>query len=102
MRVAIVGGGISGLALAWALRDRAQVVLLEGSDRLGGNIRTTVRDGFVLDHGADSWVANKPAAKDLAVALGLGDELVETIEDNRKVYVVARNGALVPGSRGRV
>jgi oxygen-dependent protoporphyrinogen oxidase len=102
MRVAIVGGGISGLALAYALRDRADVVVLEASDRLGGNVRTTIKDGFVLDHAGDSWVASKPAAKDLAVALGLGDRLIETVAENRRVYVVARNGELVPLPRGLV
>ncbi len=39
-RVAIVGGGISGLAAAWCLRDRAHVVLYEAAPRLGGHART--------------------------------------------------------------
>lgn len=97
-RVVIVGGGISGLAAAHALRTapdsatRFDVVLLEASDRLGGNLRTLRRDGFLLDEGPDSWVAQKPHATQLVKALGLGDALIETIPANRRVYVATKHG----------
>ncbi|GAC1537223.1 MAG: protoporphyrinogen oxidase [Polyangiales bacterium] len=101
-RVVVVGGGISGLALAHALGDRAQVTVLEASARAGGNVRTELRDGMLLDVAADSWVANKPQATALARALGLGDRLIETVRDNRRVYVVSPRGALVPLPEGLV
>jgi oxygen-dependent protoporphyrinogen oxidase len=97
-RVVIVGGGISGLAAAHALRTapdsatRFDVVVLEASDRLGGNLRTLRRDGFLLDEGPDSWVAQKPHATALVKALGLGDALIETIPANRRVYVATKDG----------
>jgi oxygen-dependent protoporphyrinogen oxidase len=49
--VVIVGGGIAGLAAAWRLRHR-DVLLLEAGDRLGGRIRSDVRGGYWLNHGA--------------------------------------------------
>ncbi len=94
-RVVVIGGGISGLATAHALvaggADVA-VEVLEASARLGGNLRTVRRDGFLLDEGPDSWVAQKPHATQLVKALGLGDALIETIADNRRVYVATRTG----------
>ncbi len=97
-RVVIVGGGISGLAAAQALlaapdaQARFEVVVLEASARLGGNLRTVRRDGFLLDEGPDSWVAQKPHATQLVKALGLGDALIETIPANRRVYVATKRG----------
>jgi oxygen-dependent protoporphyrinogen oxidase len=97
-RVVIVGGGISGLAAAHALRTapdsatRFDVVVLEASDRVGGNLHTVRRDGFLLDEGPDSWVAQKPQATQLVKALGLGDALIETIPANRRVYVATKQG----------
>lgn len=87
-RVAVVGGGITGLTAAHRLEALgARATVFEAADRLGGNIRTAWAGGFVLDAGPDSWVKTKPDATALAKELGLGDELVETIEENRRVYV---------------
>jgi len=90
-RVVIVGGGITGLATAHALEKSAepcQVRLVEGSGRLGGNIVTVSHAAFVIDGGPDSWVATKPHATRLAKDVGLGDELIGTRPDTRKVYIV--------------
>ncbi len=76
-RIAVVGGGIAGLAAA---RDLAlgghEVTLLESSTRLGGKIRTSPLAGVPVDEGPDSVLARVPFAVDLARELGLGDELV--------------------------
>ncbi len=90
-RVVIVGGGITGLALAHALEkaeEPCRVHLLEGGPQLGGNIVTVRHNGFVIDAGPDSWVATKPHATRLAREVGLGDELIGTRPDTRKVYIV--------------
>jgi oxygen-dependent protoporphyrinogen oxidase len=95
-RVVIIGGGITGLTAAYRiLKDarasggRAPVVtLIEGSDRLGGNIRTERVDGLVIDGGPDAFVIAKPHATALCKELGLGDRLVGTNARNRKVYVL--------------
>ena len=102
-RVVVVGGGVSGLATAFYLRRaNVDVTVLEASPRLGGNLRTQRRDGYLIDDGADSWVAAKPHASELARELGLGDRLIETNVDNRRVYVAMKDGALVPLPAGLV
>lgn len=90
-RVVIVGGGITGLACAHALEkaeERAAVHLIEGSSQLGGNLQTVRHNAFVIDAGPDSWVAAKPHATKLARAVGLGDELIGTRPDTRRVYIL--------------
>jgi oxygen-dependent protoporphyrinogen oxidase len=94
-RVVIVGAGITGLATAHALLERlpdAEVTLLERAMRPGGNISTEREDGYVIDSGPDSWVSAKPQATALARAVGLSDELVGTLEANRRVYVAWKEG----------
>jgi oxygen-dependent protoporphyrinogen oxidase len=92
--LAIVGGGITGLAAAHAARARARelgrpltVTVLERSHRFGGSLITDRVDDFLLDGGPDSWVAAKPHATELARALGLGGSLVGTNESTRRYYV---------------
>ena len=90
-RVVIVGGGITGLATAHALEkssEPCEVRVVEAAPRLGGNLVTFSHNGFTIDGGPDSWVATKPHATRLAKAVGLGDELIGTRPDTRKVYIV--------------
>ena len=88
--VAVVGGGITGLAAAFELHRReVPFVLLEGSPRLGGMIRTETVDGFTIDAGPDSLLVHKPAALTLCRELGLGPRLVPTGEP-RAAYVLRR------------
>ena len=78
--VAIVGGGITGLAAAWALTkldDPPTVVVFDADDRLGGKLRTSPFAGLpAVDEGADAFLARVPEAVALCGELGLGDELV--------------------------
>jgi oxygen-dependent protoporphyrinogen oxidase len=91
--VAIVGGGIAGLAAAYELSRRgASFVVLEASDRAGGVILSEEVDGFTIDAGPDSLLVQKPAAIALCQAIGLGDRLVST-SPPRLAYVL-RNGRL--------
>ena len=92
-RVVVVGAGITGLATGHALAEGgADVVALEASARCGGNVRTTRRDGCVLDEGPDSWVASKPAATLLARRLGLADELIGSVPGHRTTYIASEHG----------
>jgi protoporphyrinogen/coproporphyrinogen III oxidase len=97
----VIGGGITGLAAAYRLRELAaarefplEVHLLERSARCGGALETIRRDGFVIETGADSFLSEKPACAELSQRLGLGGELIPTREIYRKTYVV-RAGRLV-------
>ena len=99
--VAVVGGGISGLAAAYELhRRRTPFVLLEKSGRLGGVIRTERAGGFTIDAGPDALVTQKPAAVALCRELGLAGRLIPT-RTPRTAYV-ARAGALHPLPPGSV
>ena len=92
--VAVVGGGMAGLAAAYELqRRRASFVLIEAAARPGGVVRTERVDGFVLDAGPDSLLVQKPAALELCRELGLGDRLLPTLEP-RIAYVL--RGRLQP------
>src|ERR1043165_7647677 len=106
-RIVIVGGGISGLAAAHRLFElqgseeeaRAEVLLLEASERLGGTVRTCRREGFLLEGGPDSFISEKPAALELARRLGLEERLTGTNQRNRRSFVV-RGGRLRPPPEG--
>jgi oxygen-dependent protoporphyrinogen oxidase len=93
-RVAIIGGGVAGLAAAYELarlaRDVAAVegVLFEASTRLGGIVETVREGGFVIECGPDAWVTEKPWARELAEELGLGDEVMASNDSGRKTYVL--------------
>lgn len=92
-RVVIVGGGITGLSAAHHIlrtRPDVQLSLLESRDRLGGNIVTEQRDGFVIDGGPDSFLVTKPDAVRLCEELGLSGELIQPREAARNVYMVHR------------
>ena len=74
--VAIVGGGISGLAAAYELTRRGvPFVLLEAAPVLGGVVKTERVDGFVIDAGPDALLTQKPAAIELCRELGIGHRL---------------------------
>ena len=101
-RVAIVGGGITGLAAAYTLQKTARetgqqvnFVIFESDARLGGKILTETSGEFVVEGGPDSFLLQKPWAAQLAQELGLENELIGTNPGQRKLYVVNR-GRLTP------
>ena len=76
-RVAVVGGGVTGLATAYYLRQTgAAVTVVEAGDRLGGKIQTLDLGGVPVEAGPDTFLARVPWAVDLCRELGLGDELI--------------------------
>jgi oxygen-dependent protoporphyrinogen oxidase len=91
--VAIVGGGIAGLAAAYELsRQRLSFVVLERAPRAGGVIFSEVVDGFTIDGGPDALLIQKPEAIALCHEIGLGDRLVST-KPPRMAYI-QRGGRL--------
>jgi len=97
MRIAIIGGGIAGLAAAYELeKARAagspvEYTLFESRDRLGGSLASEIVKGAVLEKGPDSFLTEKPAAAELCRELGLGAELLPSNDAARKTYILVKN-----------
>jgi oxygen-dependent protoporphyrinogen oxidase len=87
-RVAVIGGGITGLAAMHALTEQgAQVTLFEADHRLGGVIRTTPFAGHpAIDEGADAFLARVPWGTELARAVSLGDSLTSPATGKAAVW----------------
>jgi oxygen-dependent protoporphyrinogen oxidase len=100
-RIAIIGGGISGLAAAFAIEEQrragseVEYILYESSPQLGGVLRTEHIDGCVVEAGPDSFVSEKPWAADLCRAVGLGDQLIGSNDADRKTYILTRGRLIV-------
>src|SRR5579871_159231 len=100
-RIAIIGGGISGLSAAYHLEQQRrgglplQYVLFESADHLGGSLLTARADGCLIEAGPDSFLTEKPWAADLCRELGLGNQLIGSNDAERKTYILVK-GRLVP------
>jgi len=119
--VVVIGGGISGLAVAHALRgavsagpardgakggatptDRAatpDVTVLEAGPEIGGKLRVSELDGLPVDEGAESVLARRPEAVELIRAVGLEADLVYPATTAASVWT---RGALRPLPAGTV
>ncbi|MEV8393715.1 MULTISPECIES: protoporphyrinogen oxidase [unclassified Streptomyces] len=98
--VVVIGGGIAGLAAAHRLLGAGiRVTLLEATDRLGGKLRTGEIEGAPVDLGAESMLARRPEAVDLAEAVGLGELLQPPTATTASVWT---RGELRPMPKGHV
>jgi protoporphyrinogen/coproporphyrinogen III oxidase len=90
VRVAVVGGGIAGLAAARRIEliaPDAEVLLVERDPVLGGKLRTEHVDGFVIEAAPDSFLSRKERGVGLCEELGLSDELVGRRPEHHRTYV---------------
>jgi len=100
-RIAIVGGGISGLSAAFALEKHRRAgasleyALFESSSRLGGVLVTEWVDGCLLEAGPDSFLTEKPWASELCREVGLGEQLIGSNDADRKTYIVVKGKLVV-------
>ncbi|MGH9676696.1 MAG: protoporphyrinogen oxidase, partial [Candidatus Acidiferrum sp.] len=100
-KVAIIGGGISGLSAAFYLEQarrrgvQLEYVLYETKRyHLGGSLHTEQVNGFTVESGADSFLTEKPWALELCRELGIEDQLISSNDAQRKTYIL-RNRELV-------
>jgi oxygen-dependent protoporphyrinogen oxidase len=91
--VAVIGGGIAGLAAALRLAEQApgcDLVLFESAPRLGGVLSTVHAGGFQVEQSADNFITTMPWGVDLCKQLGLADQLIQTNSAHRHTFVVYR------------
>ena len=108
-RVAIVGGGIAGLAAAFFLRDHGlAVTVLEGSPRVGGKLSVSEVAGIAVDAGAEALLARLPEGVDLIRAVGLAGCLTYPGTTSASIWTRGQFRSLprrqfmgVPGRPGR-
>ncbi|MCL4207716.1 MAG: protoporphyrinogen oxidase [Pirellulaceae bacterium] len=92
-RVAVIGGGISGLSAAHRIHELDPTIdlrLFESAPRLGGSLQTERRDGFLLEWGADNFITQLPWGLDLCRRIGFEDQLIPTDSAHRQAFVVSR------------
>jgi protoporphyrinogen/coproporphyrinogen III oxidase len=100
-RIAIIGGGISGLSAAFYLEQQRrrgaplEYALFERSSRLGGSLQTEHAESCLIEAGPDSFLTEKPWAADLCRELGIADQLIGSNDADRKTYILVK-GRLVP------
>ncbi|MFF2090413.1 protoporphyrinogen oxidase [Paenibacillus sp. NPDC058174] len=106
--IVIIGGGISGLSSAFYLQREAErqgkplrLTIVDGANSLGGKINTLQRDGFVIERGPDSFLSRKLPTIELAMDLGMEDELTAQNQSGKTAFIM-KEGKLHPMPKGLV
>lgn len=88
-RVAVIGGGISGLTTAFLLKKKGfDITVFESSDTVGGNVQTVTRDGYTIEQGPNSLLKS-PRLVELVKLLKLEDKVLAAAESAKKRYILA-------------
>ena len=105
IRVAVVGGGITGLSTAYFLQESVresggptEILLVEKGQHLGGSILTERVNGFIIEGGPDCFLSEKPWTLRLCERLGIEDQLINTSQ-NRRTFILS-GGKLHPLPEG--
>ncbi len=90
-RVAIVGAGISGLTVAfWLQKAGVDVAVLEGEQSVGGTMRTSLADGWLVERGPNSALETTPLFNEMFSELGLTEERLYADPASNKRYILRR------------
>jgi oxygen-dependent protoporphyrinogen oxidase len=96
-KVVVIGGGITGLAAAYTVQEKAKeagaeidYLLVEKEEWLGGKILTEQVDGFTVEGGPDCFLAEKPYVGQWAAKLGIEDRLMCSNEATKRTYVLSQ------------
>jgi oxygen-dependent protoporphyrinogen oxidase len=100
-RVAVIGGGISGLAaaLSLAVQTTAEVTIFEQSERFGGKLKSEHIDGFVIEGGADAILPVRERFRDINHLLGLSAQIIHPNRNHRGSFIL-HDGTLHPMPAG--
>jgi len=93
MKIAIVGGGISGLATAFYIKQMApeiSITLFEKDEQLGGKMKTKELEGFLFEEGSNGFLSNKPDTLELVKSSGCDDILIRS-DDNARVRFIYKD-----------
>jgi protoporphyrinogen/coproporphyrinogen III oxidase len=101
-RIAIIGGGLTGLAVALR-RSLAgdRVTLFEAGERWGGQLHTVVESGYVVEQGAEGFVASSRAVPELAAEVGVAERIVGQLVERSFGWDGTSLVALGPGEAAR-
>lgn len=92
----VIGGGLTGLSAAYSLQKAGKdVLLLDQSELPGGAVRTSSRDGYLVEAGPNTLLLNDRRVADLITELGLDNRMVEASPEAKKRFLV-RDGRTVP------
>lgn len=103
LRIAVIGGGLAGLVVAFRRAPASdRVVLFESSERLGGQLHTERTAGFTVEHGAEGFVAGSEPLRTLATDLGIEGDIVGQLVARSYVFDGRRLAALGSGEAGEL
>ncbi|MCM8535925.1 MAG: protoporphyrinogen oxidase [Lentisphaeraceae bacterium] len=94
--IAIIGGGVSGLTSALFIHKalpNCAITLFESDDRLGGKIRSEVKDGFLFEHGPNGFMDSRQEMLDLCDDLDLNDKMIKSNDASAERFI-RKNGKL--------
>ena len=90
-KIAILGGGITGLSAAYRLSQEGHIVrVFEKEASLGGSIKTEIAQGWLIEKGPNS-LQETPELKALIEELGLNSERIEASTTAKKRFLVKRS-----------
>ncbi len=93
MKIAIVGGGISGLATAFYIRQKnpdVSITLFEKDEQIGGKMKTKELKGFLFEEGSNGFLSNKPDTLNLVKSSGCDDILIRS-DDNARIRFIYKD-----------